>query len=54
MKKQVEIKQDEKSFERFNDLFRKVISVPKEEINKREQLDKQAKEEKKAHLILKP
>jgi hypothetical protein len=43
MKKQVEIKQDEKSFERFNDLLRKVIGVPKEELNRREKEAKKFK-----------
>jgi hypothetical protein len=50
MKKQVEIKQDEKSFERFNDLFRKVISVPKAELEKREKADKEQKEKRKASV----
>ncbi len=51
MKKQTEIKQDDKSFERFNNLFRKVISVPKEELNRREQIDKQEKEVKKTRKL---
>jgi hypothetical protein len=51
MKKQVEIKQDKKSFERFNDLFRKVISVPKEELNRREKADKERKKKKEKVII---
>lgn len=44
MKKQPEMKKDGKGFERFDDLLRHVVSVPKEEISKREK----AKKEKKA------
>jgi hypothetical protein len=43
MKKQIEIKQDSKSFERFETLLRKVVSVPKDEILRRE---KEAKAKK--------
>jgi hypothetical protein len=34
-------------FTRFDDLLRKVVSVPKEEINRREKEEKQKKETKK-------
>ncbi len=43
----IETKKDGKEFERFDDLLRKVIAVPKEEINKREQAEKHKKETKK-------
>jgi hypothetical protein len=46
MKKQAEITQDAKSFERFETLFRKVVSVPKDEILKREKEAKKLKEVK--------
>lgn len=46
-KKTIEMKTDGKNFERFDDLFRKVISVPKEELKKREEAEKQKKEAKK-------
>lgn len=35
-----------KEFERFEKLGRKLVSVPKEELQKREQAGKQAKEKK--------
>jgi len=41
-------KQDTNEFKRFDDLLRKVVSVPKDEIKKREQEEKQKKSEKKA------
>jgi predicted amidophosphoribosyltransferase len=47
MKKQTEIKQDSKSFERFETLLRKVVSVPKDEILRREKDAKAQKEVKK-------
>ena len=47
MKKKLEMKKDGKGFERFDDLLRQVVSVPKEEINKREQAENQKKEAKK-------
>lgn len=47
MEKRVETKKDGKEFERFDDLLRKVIAVPKEEINKREQAEKHKKDAKK-------
>jgi hypothetical protein len=48
MKKEVEIKQDEKSFERFTELFSKVIGVPKSELEKRDKTDKERKKQRKA------
>ena len=48
MKKKVEMKNDGKDFTRFDDLFRKVISVPKDEIKKREKAEKQKKETRKS------
>ncbi len=50
MKKKVEIKQDGKEFERFEQLVRKVVSVPKDEILRREKDEKQKKEAKKERL----
>ncbi len=47
MKKKVEMKQDGKEFERFNDLLSKVVSVSKDEILEREKAEKQKKEAKK-------
>ncbi len=46
-KKKPEIKTDGKNFERFDDLFRKVITVPKEELKRREEAEKQQKKEAK-------
>ena len=48
MKKKKETKNDGKEFQRFDDLLRKVVSVPKDEINKREKAEKDEKEKKKA------
>ncbi|HEV7643335.1 MAG TPA: hypothetical protein VGO50_05265 [Pyrinomonadaceae bacterium] len=36
MTKKIETKKDGKDFERFEDLVRKVVSVPKSEIDRRE------------------
>jgi hypothetical protein len=47
MKKKTEIKEDDKSFERFETLLRQVVSVPKKEIDEREKAEKQKKEAKK-------
>jgi hypothetical protein len=47
MKKKVEMKKDGKGFERFDDLLRHVVSVPKDELDKREKADKEKKEAKK-------
>jgi hypothetical protein len=49
MKKKVEIKKDGKEFERFDDLLRQVVSVPKSEIDKREKKQKKRKEQRKAN-----
>ena len=48
MKKKIETKKDGKEFERFDDLLRHVVKVPKDEINRREQEEKQKKETRKA------
>jgi len=50
MKTEVETKNDGKEFKRFDDLLRKVIAVPKEEINKRERVEKEHKAVKKTTL----
>jgi hypothetical protein len=48
MKKKVEMKNDGKDFERFNDLLSNVVKVPKDEIEKREKAEKrEAKKAKK-------
>ena len=49
MKKHIEVetKKDSKGFERFDNLLRQVVNVPKEEIEKREKMEKQKKECKK-------
>jgi len=48
MKKKIETKKDGKEFERFDDLLRKVVNVPKSEIDKREKdYQKQKKKGKK-------
>lgn len=46
-KKKVEMKNDGKDFERFESLLREVISVPKEELKRREEAEKQKKLAKK-------
>lgn len=48
MKKKVEIKEDEKSFERFETLLRQVIKVPKDEILEREKAEKEKRKQRKA------
>ena len=48
MKKKTEIKEDDKSFERFETLLRKVISVPKNEILEREKDEKEKRKQRKA------
>lgn len=45
--KQVELKNDDKQFERFDDLFRQVVSVSKDELKRREEIHQQAKKKKK-------
>jgi hypothetical protein len=47
MKKEIETKKDGKEFDRFDDLFRKVVSVPKTELDKREAAEKAKKAAKK-------
>jgi hypothetical protein len=47
MKKKLEMKNDGKDFERFEELVRTVVRVPKEELNRREAAEKQKKAAKK-------
>lgn len=47
MKKEIETKNDGKEFERFDDLLRKVVAVPKEKINGHEAAEKAKKKEAK-------
>lgn len=47
VEKKVEMKQDGKEFERFENLLRQVVKVPKDEILEREKAEKQKKEAKK-------
>lgn len=46
-KKKVEMKNDGKDYERFENLLREVISVPKEELRRREETEKSEKQRKK-------
>lgn len=46
-KKKLEMKNDGKDFERFENLLRQVISVPKEELKRRELEEKEEKRYKK-------
>lgn len=46
MKKKIEMKNDGKDFDRFDNLLRQTVKVPKDEIEKREKTEK--KETKKA------
>ena len=46
MKKQTNPNNGNKEFERFADFTRKLVAVPKEEIKKREQAEKDKKEAK--------
>lgn len=46
MKKKIETKKDGKDFDRFDELLRTVVKVPKDEILKREEKEKQKKEAK--------
>lgn len=48
MKKKIEMKDDGKEFERFENLLREVVKVPKEEILKREKEEKERKGKRKA------
>ncbi len=47
MKKKVEMKNDGKDYPRFENLLREVMSVPKEELKRREETEKQKKKAKK-------
>lgn len=47
MKKEIETKQDGKEFERFEEFARKIISVPKKEIDRREREYQEQKKRKK-------
>jgi hypothetical protein len=47
MKKKIELKNDGKEFERFENLLSEVVKVPKEEILKREKEEKERKEKAK-------
>lgn len=47
MKKKIETKNDGKEYERFDGLLRQVVSVPKDEILRREKLE-QAKTQRNA------
>lgn len=48
MRTKIETSPGAQEFERFDAFLRQVVIVPKAEINKREQAEKQAKEMKKA------
>jgi hypothetical protein len=48
MKKEIEMKNDGKEFERFENLLREVIKVPKDEILRREREEKEKKKQRKA------
>jgi hypothetical protein len=50
MQKKAEMKQDGQDFTRFENFMRKIVSVPKEEINRREKQEKEAKEVNKYEL----
>lgn len=48
MKKKIEMKQDGKEFERFDEFLTKLVQVPKNEILKREKEEKEANKARKA------
>ncbi len=48
MKKKVEMKQDGKEFERFDEFLTELVKVPKDEILKREKEEKQRNQARKA------
>ena len=48
MKKEVEMKNDGKDFDRFENLLREVIKVPKDEILRREKAEKEKRKLRKA------
>jgi hypothetical protein len=43
MKKKAETKSDSEAFKRFEDFTRRLVAVPKEEIKRREQAEKEKK-----------
>jgi hypothetical protein len=47
MKKELEMKNDGKDFERFEALLSQVVKVPKSEIDKKEKAEKERKEKAK-------
>ena len=47
MKKKIETKQDGKEYDRFEDLLREVVQVPKDEIQRREKEEIERKEKAK-------
>lgn len=47
MTKKIEMKKDGKQFERFDNFLRQVITVPKDEILRREKEEKERKKRKK-------
>ena len=48
MKKEIETKQDGKEFQRFENLVRQVVNVPKDEIKEREKVEKEKRKQRKA------
>jgi hypothetical protein len=48
MKKKVEMKQDGKEFERFDEFLTELVHVPKDEILKREKAEKERNKARKA------
>jgi hypothetical protein len=48
MEKKIEMKNDGKEFERFETLLRQVVSVPKDEILRREKEEKERNKARKA------
>lgn len=48
MKKKVEMKNDGKEFERFDEALRQIIKVPKDEILRREKEEKEKRKQRKA------
>ncbi len=43
MKKEIEMKQDGKAFERFDEFLTELVKVPKDEILRREKVEKERK-----------
>ena len=50
MKKEIEMKNDGKDYERFEAMLRQVLSVPKDEILRREKEEKERKKLRKAKI----